>query len=92
DIDALEISFLKSLDFKMHVTKEKYNYWLTCVRSCHRTGKHEYLFTKRQEKTDKLLSPLPKSFFNYDAKVINPPVGFERNPIASHYEKEYKLF
>ncbi|CAG8656267.1 10633_t:CDS:1, partial [Diversispora eburnea] len=77
DIDALEISFLKSLDFKMHVTKEKYNFWLNCVRSCHRTGKHEYLFTKRQEKMDKPKSPFPKSVFNYDAKVINPPVGFE---------------
>ncbi|CAG8518719.1 7450_t:CDS:2 [Diversispora eburnea] len=68
DIDALEISFLKSLDFKMHVTKEKYNFWLNCVRSCHRTGKREYLFTKRHEKMDKSLSPLPKSVFNYDAK------------------------
>ncbi|RHZ59071.1 hypothetical protein Glove_365g223 [Diversispora epigaea] len=75
DIDSMEISFLKSLNFKMHIT-----------------GKLEYLFAKKIKKTTASQENLPKLGFNFDAKIIQPPVGFERSLVIFHYAKEYKLF
>ncbi|RHZ76641.1 hypothetical protein Glove_194g120 [Diversispora epigaea] len=92
EIDAMEISFLKSLDFKMHITKEKYAFWLTCLKKYNLTGKHEYLFAKKVKKTTATPQKSPKLGFNYDAKVIQPPVGFEQNIVVFNYTKEYKLF
>ncbi|RHZ85985.1 hypothetical protein Glove_57g73 [Diversispora epigaea] len=88
DIDALEISFLKSLT---HVTGAKYSFWLDCIKNYHLTGKLEYLFAKRIGKMAAFPKSPPKSGFNFDTKVIDPPVGFERNIVVSHYTKEYKL-
>ncbi|RHZ90184.1 hypothetical protein Glove_5g2 [Diversispora epigaea] len=92
DIDALEISFLKSLNFKMHITKEKYAFWLNCLKKFNLTGKHEYLFAKKVKKTTDTQQNSTKPSFNYDAKIIQPPVGFERNIVVFNYSKEYKLF
>ncbi|RHZ66101.1 hypothetical protein Glove_309g159 [Diversispora epigaea] len=94
DIDAMEMSFLKSLDFKMHITKAKYAFWLNCLKKFNLTGKYEYLFAKKIKKTTTTTSQevLPKQGFNYDARLIQPPVGFERTIVVSHYAKEYKLF
>ncbi|RHZ87870.1 hypothetical protein Glove_29g182 [Diversispora epigaea] len=92
DIDAMEISFLKSLDFKMHITKEKYAFWLICLKKFNLTDKYEYLFAKKVKKTTTSQQNSPKLGFNYDAKIIQAPVGFERNVVAFNYVKEYKLF
>ncbi|RHZ62587.1 hypothetical protein Glove_339g9 [Diversispora epigaea] len=73
DVDALEISFLKSLNFKMHVTEAKYSFWLDCIKNYHLTGKLEYLFIKRFGKMTAVQKSPPKPGFNYDAKVIDPP-------------------
>ncbi|RHZ55888.1 hypothetical protein Glove_410g60 [Diversispora epigaea] len=67
DVDALEISFLKSLNFKMHVTGAKYSFWLDCIKNYHLTGKLEYLFAKRIGKMASFPKS-PKPGFNYDAK------------------------
>ncbi|RHZ87858.1 hypothetical protein Glove_29g34 [Diversispora epigaea] len=92
DIDSMEISFLKSLNFKMHITEAKYAFWLNCLKKHNLTGKLEYLFAKKIKKTTASQENLPKLGFNFDAKIIQPPVGFERSLVVSHYAKEYKLF
>ncbi|RHZ82318.1 hypothetical protein Glove_109g422 [Diversispora epigaea] len=96
DIDKLEISFLKSLNFKMHITGEKYSFWLNCLKNFHLTGKLEYLFAIKIRKTISFVPSLPEPGFSHkqtiDAEVIGPLVGFERNIFVSHYTKEYKLF
>ncbi|RHZ66086.1 hypothetical protein Glove_309g107 [Diversispora epigaea] len=92
DIDSMEISFLKSLNFKMHITESKYAFWLNCLKKHNLTGKLEYLFAKKIKKTTASQENLPKLGFNFDAKIIQPPVGFERSLVISHYAKEYKLF
>ncbi|RHZ69133.1 hypothetical protein Glove_290g55 [Diversispora epigaea] len=83
DIDALQISFLKSLNFKMHVTGAKYSFWLDCIKNYHLTGRLEYLFAKRIGKMTAFQKSPPKPGFNFDAKVIDPPVGYERNIVIS---------
>ncbi|RHZ89056.1 hypothetical protein Glove_19g324 [Diversispora epigaea] len=92
NIDSMEISFLKSLNFKMHITESKYAFWLNCLKKHNLTGKLEYLFAKKIKKTIASQENLPKLGFNFDAKIIQPPVGFERSLVISHYAKEYKLF
>ncbi|RHZ88340.1 hypothetical protein Glove_23g102 [Diversispora epigaea] len=98
DIDTLEISFLKSLNFKMHITGEKYSFWLNCLKNYHLTGKLEYLFAMKIKKITAFVPSLPEPGFCHeqiiDSKVIviEPLVGFKRNIVVSHYTKEYKLF
>ncbi|RHZ85725.1 hypothetical protein Glove_61g15 [Diversispora epigaea] len=80
DINTLEISFLKSLNFKIHITGEKYSFWLNCLKNYYLTGKLEYLFAIKIRKTAAFVPSLPEpGFCNeqiIDAKVIEPIVRF----------------
>ncbi|RHZ89073.1 hypothetical protein Glove_19g407 [Diversispora epigaea] len=82
DINTLEISFLKSLNFKTYITGEKYSFWLSCLKNYHLTGKLEYLFAIKIKKTTGFVLSLPEPGFSHnqmiDAKVIGPLIGFER--------------
>ncbi|CAG8665855.1 21582_t:CDS:1 [Dentiscutata erythropus] len=77
DIDTLEISFLKSLNFKIHNTGEDCSFWLNCTKNYHLSGRLEYLFTERIGKMAAFQLILPKPGLNYEekigAKVIEPP-------------------
>ncbi|RHZ45983.1 hypothetical protein Glove_640g20 [Diversispora epigaea] len=96
DIDTFEISFLRSLNFKMHITGEKYSFWLSCLKNYHLTGKLEHLFAIKIKKTTCFVLSLPEPGFSHNqtnnAKVIGPLIGFERNIEVSYHTKEYKLF
>ncbi|CAG8522173.1 7710_t:CDS:2 [Diversispora eburnea] len=81
DIDTLEISFLKSLNFKMHITGEEYSFWLNCIKKYHLSDRLEYLFAERIGNMTTFQLTLPKPGFNYeqtiDSKVIESPAGFQ---------------
>ncbi|CAG8637839.1 7702_t:CDS:1, partial [Diversispora eburnea] len=81
EIDTLEISFLKSLNFKMYITGEEHSFWLNCIKNYHLSDILEYLFAERIGNMAVFQLTLLKPGFNYeqiiDSKVIEPLARFE---------------
>ncbi|RHZ89242.1 hypothetical protein Glove_17g51 [Diversispora epigaea] len=90
DIDTLEISFLKSLNFKMHITGEKYSFWLNCLKNYHLTGKLEHLFAIKIKKTAAFVPSLPEPGFFHEQTIDSKRGGLSRKVENNDREKGKK--
>ncbi|CAG8493677.1 5823_t:CDS:1 [Diversispora eburnea] len=80
EINKLEIAFIESLNYKIHIGGDKYNFWLKCLREYAKTGKLISLFVERFNKNSTRSPPPPPGFgFSIKSKIIPTPIGYERN-------------
>ncbi|CAG8540723.1 11778_t:CDS:2 [Diversispora eburnea] len=85
EINKLEIAFIESLNYKIHIDGEKYSFWLNCLTEYVKTGKLVSLFFERFNKNSTPSPPPPPGFgFALKSRIIPTPIGYERN--------QYKLY
>lgn len=93
EIDKLEMSFIKSLDFDMFISGANYSAWLKCLRNYIITGKLEYLLIERFDKEVILPSSSASPGFVYERSIVNkvlpPSINSEQN---IDQESEYGVY
>ncbi|CAG8457826.1 3616_t:CDS:2 [Diversispora eburnea] len=88
EINKLELAFIESLNYKIHIGRDKYSFWLKCLTEYINTGKLVSLFVERFSKS--ATSSPPPGFGIGKSIIIPTPVGYERKITSNNYT-EYGL-
>ncbi|CAG8474921.1 990_t:CDS:2 [Diversispora eburnea] len=80
EVNKLEIAFMESLNYKIHISEVKYSFWIKCLTEYAKTGKLVSLFVERFSKDTTPSPPPPPGFgFAIKSRIIPTPIGYERN-------------